>query len=163
MLKLYHFVATYLSMCLLMTFSGNTFADPTTTSEINCLALNIYHEARSEPVEGMFAVAFVTRNRVLDKRYPNTYCGVVWEKRWSKKKNRYVPQFTWTLDGKPDKPKESNAWKLSQMIAKAVYLYNLKSNVSGSLNYHATYVSPVWAKRMDVLALYGNHVFYKSH
>ena len=41
-------------------------------AEIECLALNIYHEARSERTAGMWAVADVTINRVKSIQYPNT-------------------------------------------------------------------------------------------
>ena len=40
--------------------------------EVNCLALNIYHEARNQPTVGKLAVAQVTMNRVKDVRFPNT-------------------------------------------------------------------------------------------
>ena len=40
---------------LLFICSGMSFAD-TKQSEINCLAQTIYLEARSEPVEGQYAV-----------------------------------------------------------------------------------------------------------
>ena len=46
-------------------------------SEVMCLAENIYFEARAESMEGKAAVANVTRNRVLDADFPNTYCEVV--------------------------------------------------------------------------------------
>ena len=45
--------------------------------DLECLALNIYHEARSESLAGQYAVADVTINRVRDRRYPSTICGVV--------------------------------------------------------------------------------------
>ena len=45
--------------------------------EAYCLAENIYFEARAESFSGKAAVGNVTRNRVNDKRWPNTYCGVV--------------------------------------------------------------------------------------
>ena len=45
--------------------------------EVQCLAENIYFEARAESFSGKAAVGNVTRNRVLDKRWPSTYCDVV--------------------------------------------------------------------------------------
>ena len=42
-----------------------------------CLALNMYFEARSEPIAGQIAVAEVTLNRVASPHYPNTVCEVV--------------------------------------------------------------------------------------
>ena len=42
-----------------------------------CMALNIFFEARSEPIQGQIAVAEVTLNRVASDDYPNTICEVV--------------------------------------------------------------------------------------
>ena len=42
-----------------------------------CMATNIYHEAKHEPLVGRIAVAQVVMNRVEDKRYPDTVCEVV--------------------------------------------------------------------------------------
>ena len=44
---------------------------------VMCLALNVYHEAKNQDVNGMFAVADVVMNRVEDHRYPNSVCEVV--------------------------------------------------------------------------------------
>jgi len=46
-------------------------------SEQKCLADNIYFEARNQVHRGMIAVGLVTRNRVLDNRFPHSFCGVV--------------------------------------------------------------------------------------
>ena len=48
-------------------------------AEVECLAMNIYHEARSERTAGMWAVADVTINRVKSIAYPNTVCEVVYQ------------------------------------------------------------------------------------
>jgi len=42
-----------------------------------CLALNVYHEARSQSLVEQIAVAQVVVNRVNDDRYPDSICGVV--------------------------------------------------------------------------------------
>ena len=42
-----------------------------------CLSMAIYHESRGEPILGQMAVAEVIMNRVADKRWPNTVCGVI--------------------------------------------------------------------------------------
>ena len=87
-------------------------------SDLVCLAENIYFESRAESIEGKAAVANVTRNRVKDKRWPETYCKVVQQgplrESWKTKltvsttdaiyypvKNRC--QFSWYCDGKADK------------------------------------------------------------
>ena len=87
--------------------------------QIVCLAENIYFEARAEAMEGKAGVANVTRNRVLDQRWPSTYCEVVQQgpvrESWKTKKNPdladservYYPrkhrcQFSWYCDGMKD-------------------------------------------------------------
>ena len=47
--------------------------------EVRCLAENIYHEARNQGTAGWLAVAAVTMNRVIDNRFPNTICEVVFQ------------------------------------------------------------------------------------
>lgn len=88
-------------------------------SEVQCLAENIYFEARAESFSGKAAVGNVTRNRVNDKRWPNTYCGVVTQgpvrESWKTKQHKnladservYYPrkhrcQFSWYCDGIKD-------------------------------------------------------------
>ena len=83
---------------------------------LTCLALNIYHEARSEPLYSQVAVAQVTLNRVSNPNYPSTVCGVVTQK----------GQFSWYWDGLSDKPKEPLAWKRSVALADLI----LEANIS---------------------------------
>ena len=45
--------------------------------DLRCLAENIYHEARGEPLAGQYAVAEVTMNRVRSREFPNSVCAVV--------------------------------------------------------------------------------------
>jgi spore germination cell wall hydrolase CwlJ-like protein len=88
-------------------------------SEVQCLAENIYFEARAESFSGKAAVGNVTRNRVNDKRWPDTYCGVVTQgpvrESWKTKQHKnladservYYPrkhrcQFSWYCDGIKD-------------------------------------------------------------
>ena len=86
-------------------------------NEVLCVAENIYFEARAESYSGKAAVGNVTRNRVLDSRWPSTYCEVVqqgpkresWKTKQTPAKNDavYYPrkhrcQFSWYCDGKKD-------------------------------------------------------------
>ena len=43
-----------------------------THSEIECLTLNMYHEARNQGTAGLLAVSNVVLNRVQDERFPDT-------------------------------------------------------------------------------------------
>jgi len=87
--------------------------------EVMCLAENIYFEARAEAFSGKAAVGNVTRNRVIDSRWPDTYCDVVtdgpvkesWKTRQYKDladservyyPKKYRCQFSWYCDGHKD-------------------------------------------------------------
>lgn len=50
-----------------------------TPEEVKCLEDNVYYEARGEPLPGHYAIMFETLGRLLDKRYPKTICGVVYQ------------------------------------------------------------------------------------
>lgn len=51
--------------------------------EIQCLTTALWHEARGEPIKGIYAVSNVIANRVLDRKakgLPSDYCSVIQEK-----------------------------------------------------------------------------------
>ena len=128
--------------------------------DIKCLALNIFHEARSESKVGQRAVASVTLNRVASKRYPNTICDVVYEKRWDRIRKRYVGAFSWTEFDQPPKLK-SKAWHRAWKIAEVAYKEKDKTKLKGAIFYHAKYIKPRWARKKNPVARIGNHIFYR--
>ena len=132
--------------------------------EIKCLADNIYFEAKNEPVEGQLAVAEVTLNRVEHPQYPKTVCGVVWQKNKDKRTGKTVAQFSWTLDGRSDVPKSKETYEQIYALAEEVLLYGMDSAIVGSeaLFYHAAYVKPRWARKMERVMRIGNHIFYAN-
>ena len=85
-----------------------------------CLSLNIYYEARNQPLRGQMAVAEVVLNRVEDKNFPDTICEVVMEgPTYSWKPDfpvRHKCQFSWYCDGKSDTPLEFEACNMSVMV-----------------------------------------------
>ncbi len=142
--------------------------------QVHCLARNIYHESAGESNYGKLAVAQVTRNRVESKKYPNTYCKVVWERRYSPNQDRMIPMFSWTFDGKPDKVylKHDNkidkttlkVWKQSVVISALVVLKELKDVTCGATHFYAHFkVNPKWAKEFKPACggdgKIGNHTF----
>ena len=131
-----------------------------------CLAMNVYHEARSEPVAGQIAVAQVVINRVNDKRFPNTVCEVV--KEGSTDSNgipkKHLCQFSWYCDGADDDPNlESQPWKDSLVVAKSVLDGITVEIVGKATHYHATSVLPYWAKnnKYKRVAKIDKHIFYR--
>jgi N-acetylmuramoyl-L-alanine amidase len=128
--------------------------------ELACLALNVYYEARGEPLAGMYAVAEVTMNRVTSRRYPPTVCGVVYEKKWDWLRKRHVGAFSWTEFDIVPHP-EGDQWQQARRVAEAVYHGKKQPLLDGATHYHATYIRPSWANGQQPVARIGGHIFYK--
>lgn len=127
-----------------------------TEEDVHCLQQNIYFEARNQSILGQRAVAWVTLNRMADDRYPDTVCGVVWQPK----------QFSWTHDGKPDRPahNEQAEWEKAEFIARSVmrrWAMDQQSPVEDADHYHADYVTPNWADQGELIATVDNHLFYR--
>ena len=119
-----------------------------------CLSMNVYFEARNQPLAGQVAVAQVTMNRVASPDYPDDVCGVVYQHK----------QFSWYWDGKSDVPREEEAWVRAQMVAGAVLAGSghQKFMDVDITHYHAVYVQPYWAPTMQLVAQVGDHKFYNK-
>lgn len=137
--------------------------DKERTDERITLACNIYFEARSELPDGQWAIAFVTRNRVNSKLFPNTYSKVVWDIRINTKTRRKVAHFSWALDGKSDKVYDKDAWKRAWWIAGIILDKTIMviDSTEGALWYHADYIRPKWHKMYERTTSIGTHIFYK--
>ena len=157
--------------------AGLIFISPAHATEIKsdssaeCLALNMYHEARGQGSAGLLGVTAVVFNRVKDKRFPNTVCEVVEQgpTRESWKKNgeffpiRHKCQFSWYCDGRSDIPKEIDTYTRLLTIARSI-VYNKIAFIDitdGALFYHAYYVRPAWAKVKRRTTRIGDHIFYR--
>ena len=123
-----------------------------------CLALNIYFEARSEPIQGQIAIAEVTLNRVASSKYPNDVCSVVLQE------NKDGCQFSWWCDGKSDHPREHNSLRTSKALAELMLKEGRYITVigDGATHYHSNDVYPYWADDLDKIRRIGKHIFYKT-
>ena len=123
-----------------------------------CLALNIYFEARSEPIEGQIAIAEVTLNRVASANYPNDVCSVVLQE------NKDGCQFSWWCDGKSDQPREHNSLRTSKALAELMLNEGHHITVIGNeaTHYHSNDVHPYWANDLHKIRRIGKHIFYKK-
>ena len=128
--------------------------------ELRCLAENIYFEARGEPLDGQYAVAEVTLNRVRAPNFPKTICAVVHDTRWDPQRRRFVAHFSWTQmedRGEPWGP----LWQQSIAVATAVISDAHMPVVPDALYYHADNVQPYWATTKHSVARIGSHIFYR--
>jgi spore germination cell wall hydrolase CwlJ-like protein len=128
--------------------------------DLRCLAENIYFEARGEPIQGQYAVAEVTMNRLSSPYFPDSICEVVHDTRWDPARRRYTAHFSWTgldIDIEPS----GLAWRKAMAIATAVYDDAYVPVVPEALFYHTTDIHPYWADSKQVIATIGNHIFYR--
>lgn len=138
--------------------------------ELECLARNVYWEARSEGEKGQRAVAWVTLNRADHPHYPKTVCGVVSQARVDSQGRplRNQCQFSWFCDGLPDEPRDTTAWRRAHQIAEEVMAKRergetQKDPTRGATFYHAVWmeVKPAWAEVKRPTVQLGQHQFYK--
>lgn len=124
---------------------------------LDCMTANLFFEARNQSAKGMEAVGLVVLNRMRTKHYPKSVCKVVYQRK----------QFSWTIHNpKPNlKNKlERKQWVLAEKIAKQVLSGQVADFTNGATHYHATYVSPSWAKskRMSFTTQIETHIFYRD-
>ena len=130
-----------------------------------CLAMNIYHEARGDSRLGQKAVGWVTINRVMHDNYPDTICDVVYQARLDANGNprRNQCQFSWYCDGRSDTPRDTDTWLHSQQVAYEVMESYGKAEdfTEGAIMYHASYVNPYWTSSYEKTVRIDTHIFYK--
>ena len=150
-------------------YSSLNFELENRAKQVECLAKNIYHEARNEPFAGQFAVALVTLNRVYDKNFPSTICEVVYQGIHTKsgfpKRDRC--QFSWYCDGASDEVRNLVAFNTTQKIANlAMISYgSMKSQgldyTEGAIYYHTYEINPRWSTSYPKVGRIGDHIFYR--
>lgn len=123
-------------------------------NELQCLAANIYHEARGKP-HGTRTGGAGDGQPHLQRPLPRQRLWVV----------RQSYQFSWTHDGRSDQPTDVEAYEKAFKIAiKYLYLGH-RAKVDGAellLNYHADHVEPDW-HNLEVVHTEGRHLFYRPH
>lgn len=119
--------------------------------ERECLALNIYFEARGQTYKDQLDIAYVTLNRVFNKHFPNNICAVV----------KQPDQFSWYWDGKSDTPVNTKAWRLAKHLSNYTITNPMLDTTNGALFYHAHYVDPYWASSLKRIKITKAHIFYK--
>jgi len=118
--------------------------------ELSCLAGAIYFEAKGETLPGQLAVGRVIVARSKSGRFPNSYCGVVFQR----------SQFSFVRgNSMPGIDKRSRHWRNAVAVAQIAHDGSWASPVEGALFFHATYVSPGW--RLKRMARVDNHIFYR--
>ena len=124
-------------------------SDATVDSELNCLAVGVYYESKSEPLAGQLAVADVIINRTQSGRFPKSICSVITQR----------GQFSFVRGGKMPTPPANAQWRKALAVAKVARKDLWDSPAGNALYFHARYVKPSWGRAR--VATVGNHVFYR--
>jgi len=128
-------------------------------TDVECLALTIYFEARGESAIGQAVVAQLVVNRMAHPAYQDTACGVIKQRR----------QFEWIDDGKSDAPDDKTAYTDAYVLA-VRYLYLGETapvpyadqilNVHATIDRYGNPFDPGW-HNLKRVAVIGQQVFYR--
>jgi spore germination cell wall hydrolase CwlJ-like protein len=124
--------------------------------QIDCLARNMYFEARGESHNGILAVGFVTVNRVNSRLFANTICEVV-----------YQPlQFSWVRGLRHKKIVSKDKFGTILVMAESVYTDYYKTRTMKDIVHGATHFRTVrcrvrW-KHLIAVARIDHHIFFKQ-
>ncbi|MGI9390772.1 MAG: cell wall hydrolase [Boseongicola sp.] len=124
----------------------------------SCLTEALYFEARGEKLNGLFAVSEVILNRVDDRRYPNSVCGVINQGTGK----QFRCQFTYTCDGRPETITERGSFERVGKIARIMMDGAPRVLTSGATHYHTKAVRPKWSRVFARTATIGFHHFYRQ-
>lgn len=119
-----------------------------------CMARVIYYEARGEGTQGMAAVGYVIMNRIKDRRFPSSVCGVVGQSTVIRGKRYY--QFSWA--GHPPRIHSAAAWERSLTVARRVLNGTIRNPIGDALYFHVRTLRVSYGHRMYAMVL-GNHTF----
>jgi len=129
---------------------------PSAGPALECLALAVYHEARSEGPAGRRAVAHVVLNRTRDPRFPADVCGVVTQSGGG------GCQFSWSCDGRSDAPTNAGAFRAAARTAARTMAGTAADPTGGALYFVSTRIArPGWTRRLAQTTVIGGHRFFR--
>lgn len=125
-----------------------------------CMALNVFHEARGEPIAGQLAVAMTTMNRAEGD--PANVCKVVMAPKQFSWTNKLVirQKGRWKITNRA-LPRDEKAWRLARAVAYVTLKKKAHDFTRGAMYYHVREVHPVWDRDMERVYAAGNHVFFR--
>ncbi len=121
--------------------------------QMECLALAVYWEARSQPLNAQVAVAQVVLNRVEDGRFRSDICGVVFQR------DSRGCQFTWVCNNATRRPRDRHSWEIAQYAA-YLAVFDYIDMVEGALFFHDVSVRR-WP-HLERTARIGELIFYRE-
>ena len=130
------------------------------TRAADCLTAAVYYEARSEPLDGQRAVAQVVLNRVRDRAFPASVCGVVYQGGARRDGRGIGCQFSFACDGSTSRPVDGAAWQRARGVAEAALAGAVYAPIGAATYYHTDAVHPWWAPSLARVGQIGAHIFY---
>jgi spore germination cell wall hydrolase CwlJ-like protein len=120
-------------------------------SDLSCIAVAIYHEARDQDDFGQRAVASVILQRAaLPQRWGGTACD-----------NLVPTQFSFLTSRYDYAPiDDMEAWRKAVRLAARALVEGPMPELKGADHYHTTAVTPDWAPEMKRVRLIDDHIFY---
>ncbi|QXI65867.1 MULTISPECIES: cell wall hydrolase [Paracoccus] len=120
-------------------------------SDLSCIAVAIYHEARDQEEFGQRAVASVILQRAaIPHRWGDSACENVVPTQFSFMTSRYeYPEIN-----------DDASWEKAVRIAAEVLVNGPLPELRGADHYHTTAVLPQWAPKMVRVRSIDDHVFY---
>ncbi|HAG91382.1 MAG TPA: hypothetical protein DCL41_05895 [Bdellovibrionales bacterium] len=122
---------------------------------VKCLVCSIYFESKGHTPAHWADQVETGRSmltRVLDRNYPNTMCGVVWQ---GHDRGDRRCQFSWACDGKDDFIPGGRT--LRQVVESAKEAVNKGPN--GYVNFYANWMTASWAKNCRSRVRKTKHTF----
>jgi spore germination cell wall hydrolase CwlJ-like protein len=138
-------------------FLGAPQTEADAARALQCLAEAVYYEARSESIDGQRAVAQVVLNRVRDRAFPRSICGVVHQG----SERATGCQFSFTCDGSTAWAPGGAAWLRALAVAQAALDGSVYAPVGSATFYHTRAVHPWWADSFTQVGTIGAHIFYR--
>lgn len=127
--------------------------------DLDVLARTVFGEARGQVFQGQVAVAWVVRNRASRPgRFAAGVAGVCLQPVQFSCWNRNDPSFIRLVTVNLPDPSFVTALAAAGMVLTD----HVPDPTGGADHYHATYVSPPWAKSMKRTVQIGAHIFYRE-
>lgn len=138
----------------------NYVRDRQQEKEKQCIVEALHQEARGEAKEGLEAVLSVIYNRKHHRAFPSTFCKVIDQPKQFSYKNHLAQGQRIKVEFKPT---EKEVQKEIQELAEKAVTGRFKPVFDKSvLWYHTKKVKPKWSRKMQKVAVVGNHKFFEE-
>lgn len=113
----------------------------------------VVYEARGEPLQGQYAVAWVVKNRAEGaNRFPNSIEDVIHQ----------PSQFSYLRDMHLQLTPSKGDWEIGYKVAYDTIHEEVDSPIGEATHYHADHTKPYWSSKLQYVASVGHHIYYQE-